>query len=106
MANKKKDYKKFKSLAIETFKRSVPSWLRSKKMLEVKQRPGQDSQDHGNGRASAGQLSMTYKKDSRQGARTTIGGAATRHSIVPTMVNVHTRGQTAGSLKDSRCRAL
>ena len=41
----KKDYKEFKSLALETFKRSVPSQLRSKKMLEVQQRPGQDSQD-------------------------------------------------------------
>ena len=43
--SQKRDYKKFKSLAIETFKKSVPSWLRSKKMLEVQQRRGQDSQD-------------------------------------------------------------
>ena len=37
--SQKRDYKKFKSLAIETFKKSVPSWLRSKKMLEIQQRP-------------------------------------------------------------------
>ena len=43
--SQKRDYKKFKSLVIDTFKKSVPSWLRSKKMLEVQQRPGQDSQD-------------------------------------------------------------
>ena len=43
--SQKRDYKKFKSLTIETFKKSVPSWLRSKKMLEVQQHPGQDSQD-------------------------------------------------------------
>ena len=43
--SQKREYKVFKSLAIETFKKSVPSWLRSKKMLEVQQRPGQDSQD-------------------------------------------------------------
>ena len=43
--DQKRDYDKFKSLAIETFKKSVPSWLRSKKLMEVQQRPGQDSQD-------------------------------------------------------------
>ena len=43
--SQKRDYKKFKSLAIETFKKSVPSWLRSKKMLKVQLPPGQDLQD-------------------------------------------------------------
>ena len=43
--DRKKDYQKFKSLAIETFEKSVPSWLRSKMLLTVRQLPGQDSQD-------------------------------------------------------------
>ena len=43
--DQKMNYQKFKKLAIETFEKSVPSWLRSKKLLEVQQHPGQDSQD-------------------------------------------------------------
>ena len=196
-SNQKKDYKKFKSLAIETFKRSVPSWLRSKKMLEVQQRPGQDSQDfaaalrriqltlqapsdamlsaylcglseklaqmvamhdpqsfeeafrmakkfeaivtssadyhnrrrnnnlrpngqnnfdQGQGRQTWGQdrprqwqgerrpaVNDVQKGQSPRGAGDNRRGS---HSIVPTTVNAHIRRQTAGSLKDSRDRAL
>ena len=41
--DQKKNYQKFKKLAIETFEKSVPSWFRSKKLLEVQQHPGQYS---------------------------------------------------------------
>ena len=40
----KGDYLSFKDLAIETFKKTVPQWLRAKVLLSTKQRPGQDSQ--------------------------------------------------------------
>ena len=40
--DQKRNYQKLKKLAKETFEKSVPSWLRSKKLPEVQQCPGQD----------------------------------------------------------------